>query len=384
MTKPLPPGANIEWLRKAAKAVQKSWRADGRTTKLSEAQFSVAQEYGFTSWRALKAYFDDGLTPEQADAFLSDVGHGNLNALKAALKENPSLVNCSGNHPFWGGKPHPFHVAIDTNREDVFDLLIAAGADLDGKSASYDNWSPLMLALSWDRAGMVRTLTQLGATENICTALLRADDTALDRYLATEDWHGDPVPSGSLIGLARTPHAVHQLIKAGVSPLGQDRWGADAMETLSRLGQNGAPLVAALAEHGTAPSAEAFARLGDQAKVKELSAKDPSVITDPKVVTAAVDFGHINLVEWLLANGADPNARQDFGSKGTALHSAAWNGNALMVQCLLDHSADTAAVDEEYRTPPLSWAKAARQVTNNPECDEIVRILEKHQNLAIR
>jgi Ankyrin repeats (many copies) len=37
----------------------------------------------------------------------------------------------------------------------------------------------------------------------------------------------------------------------------------------------------------------------------------------------ALDFGHHKLVQWLLDRGANANARSSFGSRGTALHSAA-------------------------------------------------------------
>ena len=375
MTKPLPADADINWLRKAAKALQKTWRAEGRETKLAEAQFQIATDHGFASWRALKAHFDGGATPEQADAFLEAVGKGDVAAIHSALDHDPEIVNCIGNHPYWGGRPHPLHVAIDTNREDIFDLLIAAGADVEASGADYDNWTPLMLALSWGRDGMVQTLKQHGAKRALCVALLTGDDAALDGILAQQSWRDEKQPSGSLIGLARTPHAVHQLIAAGVSPEGTDRWGADAMETLSRLGAKGQPLVAALAEHGTAPPAEVWARMGDQIRLAKVISQTPSVAKDPKVVTAAVDFGHVDLVAWLLSQGADVNARQDFGSKGTALHSAAWNGDLAMVQCLLEHGADTSAVDEENKTTPLIWAQTARRITNNPACDDVAEHL---------
>ena len=377
MTKSLPPSTDIEWLRKAAKALLKTWRAEGRNARLADAQFALAKEYEFPSWRAMKAFIDGMPLQEQADSFLASVGRGELAQIKSTLDQFPNLVNCSGCHPFWGGRPHPLHVAIDTNREDVFDLLIAAGADVEGKGASYDNWTPLMLALSRGRSGMIKTLTQHGAAENICTSLLRADDGALDRHLANENWCATALPSGSLIGLARTPHAVHELIKAGVSPDGQDRWGADAVETLSRLGTKGRPLIRAMAEHGLKPTPEIVARLGDASQLKALAKIDPSVFSNAQVIIAAVDFSHTALVRWLLENGADPNSRQDFGSGGTALHSAAWNGDLEMVRCLLDHGADTTALDSEHKTTPLVWAQTARTITNNPACDEITSVLAR-------
>lgn len=375
MTKRLPADADIEWLRKAAKSLQKTWRAEGRDTKLADAQFQIATDHGFASWRALKVHFDGGTTPEQVDAFLASVGQGDIAAINGAFERDPNIVNRIGKHPYWGGRPHPLHVAIDTNREDIFDLLITLGADIEASGAEYDNWTPLMLALSWSRDGMVKTLTRRGAKRALCVALLAGDDMTLDKILSDENWRGDKVPSGSLLGLARTPHAVHKLISAGVSPEGQDRWGADAMETLSRLGIRGQELVAALSQYDTIPPAEVWARIGDQKRLANLVSQDPSIAKDPKVVTAAVDFGHVDLVSWLLSQGGDVNARQGFGSRGTALHSAAWNGDLAMVKCLLNQGADSSALDEEHKTSPLVWAQTARRITNNPDCDAVARHL---------
>ena len=187
MTKPLPANADISWLRKAAKSLQKTWRAEGRETKLADAQFQMATDYGFASWRALKTHLDGGPTPEEADAFLAAVGQGDVAAINTAIEGDPDIVKCIGKHPYWGGRPHALHVAIDTNREDIFDLLIEAGADVNASGAEYDNWTPLMLALSWGRTEMVKTLTQHGSKRSLCVALLSADDAALDRILSDEN-----------------------------------------------------------------------------------------------------------------------------------------------------------------------------------------------------
>ena len=55
MTQELPQDANIEWLKKAAKRLLKDWRKEGHRAKLADAQFALAKDYGFSSWRAMKA-----------------------------------------------------------------------------------------------------------------------------------------------------------------------------------------------------------------------------------------------------------------------------------------------------------------------------------------
>src|SRR5262245_47229669 len=52
----LPRPANLEHLRKEAKQRLKVMRLDNPGATLAAAQFAVAREYGFTSWRRLVAY----------------------------------------------------------------------------------------------------------------------------------------------------------------------------------------------------------------------------------------------------------------------------------------------------------------------------------------
>jgi hypothetical protein len=55
MSEPLPARASLAWLRKTAKQQLRTMRGHGRDIKLAEAQFALARQYGFSSWRALKA-----------------------------------------------------------------------------------------------------------------------------------------------------------------------------------------------------------------------------------------------------------------------------------------------------------------------------------------
>jgi ankyrin repeat protein len=49
----------MEWLRKAAKTELAKLRLSDPKAKLHQAQFALAQDYGFASWRALKVHVDD-------------------------------------------------------------------------------------------------------------------------------------------------------------------------------------------------------------------------------------------------------------------------------------------------------------------------------------
>jgi hypothetical protein len=58
MSKALPPNPHIDWLRKAAKVQLAALRRHDASAKLHQAQLAVANDYGFASWRALKASSD--------------------------------------------------------------------------------------------------------------------------------------------------------------------------------------------------------------------------------------------------------------------------------------------------------------------------------------
>ncbi len=58
MPQALPAKPDLDWLRKAAKARLAELRSRRPDAKLHQAQFAVANDYGFRSWRALKAHVD--------------------------------------------------------------------------------------------------------------------------------------------------------------------------------------------------------------------------------------------------------------------------------------------------------------------------------------
>ena len=59
MPQALPANPDLDWLKKAAKKRLAELRVGAPETKLHLAQLAVANDYGFKSWRALKAHLDD-------------------------------------------------------------------------------------------------------------------------------------------------------------------------------------------------------------------------------------------------------------------------------------------------------------------------------------
>ena len=388
MSKTLPEKASLDWLKKTAKQKLRAWRAEGRDARLAEAQLAVARDYGFSSWRALKAALvgaDDGssaasetLPDGHVGPFLRAVGEGRMSDVQDMLEITPGLVNAVGPHPFWGGRPQALHVSIETKRQDMFDLLLATGADIDGDNRLYDHWSPVMLAVSWNQLQMQAKLIERGARIGLLEALLLGDDDLVERLLRPGLAAVPPDrPSGSILGLARTPFAIDRLLDIGASPEGTDRWGASAIETLSRLGPKGRPLVLQMMKRGLEAEPQEYARLGDRDALAALYEMKPEAVRSEAVLMGAVDFGHHDLVEWLLSRGANVNARATDASGQTALHSAAWNGDLRMTEILIAHGADISARDEEHNATPQTYAEVSIKVSNNPKCADVVAHLEK-------
>jgi ankyrin repeat protein len=305
-----------------------------------------------------------------AAAFLRAVGDGDIDSVRAMLAADPALVHAVGPHPYWGGRPQPLHVAIETRRRDMFDLLLAAGADPNGRNSDYDLWSPLMLAINRDCADMRDTLISRGARIGLVEALLLKDDAAVDALLA------DGLPAmapnqGSILAFARTPFAMDRLIEMGAPVELKDRWGVTPIEAMSRAGADGGELVRHMMAHGVTPDPEAFARLGDRDMLAALAESEPEVARRDAVLMAAVEHRQHELVRWLLGQGANANARNPGLSRQTALHNAAWNGDLDIVQLLVEHGADLRARDGEHDNTPRGWAETSARITNNPNCMDV-------------
>ncbi|HTU12917.1 MAG TPA: ankyrin repeat domain-containing protein [Allosphingosinicella sp.] len=303
-------------------------------------------------------------------AFLRAVGDGDLWAVRDLLAADPDLVHAVGPHPYWGGRPQALHVAIETKRAEMVDLLLAAGADPNGRNGDYDLWSPLMLAIHRGRPDLQEALISRGARIGLVEALMLKDDAAVDTLLA------DGLPplapnGGSLLAFAGTPLAIDRLIAAGAPVHQKDRWGTIPVEAMSRLGPGGGALVRHMMAHGVRVDAEAFARLGDRDMLAALVESDPEVARREAVLIAAVEAGHPDLVRWLLSMGADANARAAGRSGQSVLHAAAWNGDLDMAQLLVEYGADLHARDADHRETPRGWAETAATVTNNPKCMDV-------------
>ena len=87
----LPERPSLEYLKKLAKERLVELRVSDPGAKLHEAQLTLAREYGFSSWRALKAEIDRRRAPNVA-AFFRACAAGDIDAVRELLNGDPALV----------------------------------------------------------------------------------------------------------------------------------------------------------------------------------------------------------------------------------------------------------------------------------------------------
>ena len=122
----LPGAPNLDWLRKQAKRRLAELRQTSPDAKLANAQFDLAKQYGFASWRALKAHVDS-LT---VDGQLFDAAtSGDVSRLVALLDAHPVKLNAKNKPYSWT----LLHVAAHNGHLSVVDELLRRGLDVNAR-----------------------------------------------------------------------------------------------------------------------------------------------------------------------------------------------------------------------------------------------------------
>jgi ankyrin repeat protein len=331
----LPPHPNLEQYKKQAKDLLKAWKAGdpdamrrltGRqaeraTLALADAQFIIAQEYGFESWPKFAKHIGaitskDSLVlkfESAADAIIT----GDVATLEALLRQNPELTRWRSTRRHRGTLLHyvsangveDFRQKSPQNAVDVAKALLNAGAEVDATADAYAGWSTTMdLLVSSDhpaKAGievpLVETLLDFGA------AIDGLNDEGSPLMTALAFRHADAAEA-----LVRRGARVENVVAA--AGLGREDLVRNFLDADGNLKAN-VPLV-------TVP----WLRLP----------KDPRANLELALVWASM-LGRTNVVELLLQNGVDPGAKDN--RQFTALHWAAFYDYPDTVDVLLKWNA---------------------------------------------
>ena len=287
--------------------------------RLSDAQFTIAREYGFKSWARLKAHVE---SPELASRLklrhheriesaefrraVDLLDAGDAAGLRDHLKQHPKLVlqhvEFEGGNYFHSPTLLEFiaenpirHGTSPKNIVEVAQVILDAGADRRAMN---------------ETLGLVST----GRVPRECGVQIALIDLLCDRGCD---------PDGALEAAA-----AHGEFEA-----------ADAL--IRRRAKISLPVAAAL---GRGEDAEALlSSSGDLQRRKALG--------------LASQFGREAIVQLLLESGEDPNGYSPVHAHATALHQAALGGHEGIVRLLVEHGANVDVRDLLWNGTPADWAR---------------------------
>ncbi|MFN2254630.1 MAG: ankyrin repeat domain-containing protein [Candidatus Promineifilaceae bacterium] len=210
------------------------------------------------------------------------------------------------------------HQAARIGNMEAVTLLIEHGADVN--LPNNGGVTALDIAVDEETVAMLR---DAGATTDSAN-----DTAALEKELIANIQAGNAA-------------AVEELLNGGVDPDFVDQWG------------NNAPLPLA-AKEGRLEIVQLLVEAGADVNNSTMNGRTPfgSALTAAPALLYAAAWDHLDIVEFLLANGADPNAVEE-GDGGTPLQIAAWFNYPEIVTILLENGAevDIRRTDEDGMTP---------------------------------
>lgn len=350
----LPDNPDLKHLRQQARDLL----ATGEVAKLSAAQFQIARRYGFPSWPKLKAHVE---SLQEVGQLKTAIDTEDWETVRRLMTANPDLhrapLGYNNNGPLtWLAECRFPRRAPSVERLEMAQWMIQNGSDV-----HQGGDGPLMRAsLNENRIPMMALLVAHGADVNAV-------------------WNGHyPI----LFGPCEThqPSALHWLLDHG----------ADPKIIPPHLGNPIAMLVGTYARHAAGKHAclETFIQMGYELPdtpaialhrgrldlLGEFLRRDPALlqrhfteaeIFPPEVgikpgevqpstsvvggtlLHLAVEFNDIEAARWLLAQGADGNARTVTDSEGYGGHTPLFHTTVAMgikedrlARLLLDHGAD--------------------------------------------
>lgn len=368
---------NLEWLRKHAKRRLAELRQTDPSAKLADAQFAIAKELGFTSWRALKTQFDtNGWTPL----------HTAAREGKLALVEELLAQGFDPNAREVGDNTYPMHWAAAAGQVEVVRRLADAGGDVVGHGDDHE-LEVIGWATCWEgcddaaHRAVVDLLIGRGARHHIFSAIavnlaaevrkiVAEDATALTRRMSRNENHQTPLHFAVRFN---RPEMVKLLLALGADPLVRDGFGypvaiyasstdidRPVMEAIRALtaGELTSATRGVRPARGSVLDLVATVALGDWDAAARIARDNPELLKAGGALHLLAKRGDARAVRWLLEHGAAPNALwTHWDADVTALHLAILEDHPEVVRVLLDAGADPTIKDTKHDSDALAWAE---------------------------
>jgi len=273
----------------------------------------------------------------------------------------------------------PLHMAAEKGRKQTAEILIANGAEIEARASS-DELTPLHMAAMEGHKELVQLLINCGANVNAIATRVSGCDRVTPLDLAKTNEVAELLrAAGAKINVQKTwtPEIifavqennldlVKSLLKQNPKLANiKDRDGYAPM--YHAIVKNHTQIAELFLRHGGNLGVEVFdaATQGDLGKMKSLLANDPELVKAKDPVRQwtplfwAVEKGHKEVIDFLIASGADVDARDKYA--GSPLYRAAAYGDEKVVESLLANGADANAVDIYGRTALHGAASAGRK-----------------------
>ena len=302
---------------------------------LSQAQFVIARAHGFSSWTRLVHHIEDlygrdsdlSAFEQAADAIVS----GEAGTLDRLLTAHPGLVHARSSRE---------------HRATLLHYVSANGVE------NYRQRTPANIV------AIARRLLDTGAEVDAEADVYGGGSTTLGLVVTS----AHPRKAGVQLALADL------LLERGAR--------VDAAIVRSCL-MNGCPEAAAhMAAHGASLDLEEAAGIG-RLDVVALYLEPPHTVAGTEVAPALIMaswYDRRDVVTFMLDKGVDVGACAPKDGN-TALHIAAYLGNATLVELLLRRGAPINVKDAVYGTPPLVWALHAWLVERRADDEGYRKVL---------